>query len=139
MENMENQPGTILLEVPLDSDLPLRLEKISEQTGLSFFNLLQKWVLQEEALIGIVLCGKDPARQRIEAHPSVSKRAEVPLPEPSDPNYRKILIRRALKLKKRGMTLKNMAEKFNNEKVPTVSGTGKWYSSSISNLLNSGK
>jgi hypothetical protein len=40
-------------------------------------------------------------------------------------------------LKKEGMTLVKIAEIFNEENVQTVSGKGKWYSSSITNLLNS--
>ena len=138
-KNMKDQSKAILLEVPIDSDFPLRLEKISEQTGLSSLNLLQKWILQEESLIGVIQRSKEPTPQRAETHPSVSKSAEAVLPDPSDPKYRKMLIKRAMKLKKGGMTLKKMAETFNDEKVPTVSGTGKWYASSINNLLSSKK
>ena len=38
-----------------------------------------------------------------------------------------------------GITLKKIAETFNDEKVSTVSGTGKWYASSINNLMKSKK
>jgi hypothetical protein len=46
------------------------------------------------------------------------------------------LKRNAKKLKKEGMSQQKIAETFNEEKVATVSGTGKWYSSSINTLLN---
>jgi hypothetical protein len=151
-KNLKDQPKTALLEIPSSSDLPLRLEKISEQTGLSPLNLLQKWILQEESLIGVIQRSKDPAPEqagakapphkgqvRSKANPSVSKSAKVVPSVPGNPNYRKTLVNRAKKLKKEGMTLKKIAETFNDEKVQTMSGTGKWYASSINNLLNSKK
>ena len=45
-KNAKAQSRTINLETPLDSDLSLRLENISKQTGLSHFDLIQKWILQ---------------------------------------------------------------------------------------------
>jgi hypothetical protein len=56
---------------------------------------------------------------------------------PATPDYRKILVERAKELKKEGKTLVKIAEIFNEENLQTVSGKGKWYSSSIVNLLNS--
>jgi len=134
-KNTKDQSKAILLEVSPDSDLPLRLEKISEQTGLSSFSLLQKWILQEESLIGVIQRSKDLTPKRAEAQPSVSKSAKAVQPSSGNLEYRKKLIKRAMLLKKGGMTLKEIAETFNDGKVPTVSGTGKWYASSINNLL----
>ena len=135
-KKMKDQPKTILMEVPPGSDLLNRLEKISEQTGVSFLNLLQKWILQEESLIGVIQRSKEPVPKRAEAHPTVSKNATTDQPGLGKPEYRKMLVKKAMKLKKEGVTLKKIAETFNDEKIPTVSGTGKWYSSSINNLLN---
>ena len=135
-KNMKDQPKAILLEVPSDSDLPVRLEKISEQTGLAFLSLLQKWILQEEFFIGVVQRNKEPAPKRAAARPGVSKRAKTAQSGPGNPEYRKELIKKAMKLKKDGMTLKKIAATFNEKKVSTVSGVGKWYASSINNLLN---
>jgi hypothetical protein len=145
-KNAENQAGTILLEVPTDSDLPVRIEKILEQTGLSSLSLFQKWVLQEESLIGVLQTTKERLSERDGVRP-VAPRPEAPAaqeedtgadtPAPNGLDYRKNLVKRATKLKKEGITLKKIAEIFNEEKVPTVSGTGKWYASSITNLLNS--
>ena len=133
-KNIKAQPKTTLLELPSGSDLPLRLNKISEQTGVSSFNLLQKWILQEEFLIGVIQRSKASAPKRAEARPGVSKSAKGPGTED-----RKKLVKRAKQLLKEGKTLKEIAGTFNEEKIPPVSGAGKWYSNSINNLLNSKK
>jgi hypothetical protein len=141
----EDAPRIILLEVPADSDLPLKITKISDQTGLSPLDLFQKWVLQEESLIGLIQRSKTQATEQAETRPVIApqevadltkqeKTAEI---NSDGSNYRKTLVKRAKKLKKEGMTLVKIAEIFNEDNVPTVSGTGKWYSSSISNLLSS--
>ena len=145
-----NNPEKIIpiLEVHSGSDLPVRLEKISAQTGLSPHNLLQKWMLQEETLIGIMQSNKEAKPAQAETQPDVDpqkntddqrKSTEGIPSDPGSPNYRKMLIKRIQKLKKEGMTLKKIAETFNEEKVLTVSGAGKWYSSSIANLMQSKK
>ena len=134
--NTKKQPEIALLKMLGDTDLPLRIEKISEQTGLSSINLLQKWILQEESLIEVIRRSKEHTSKRA-THASVSKSAEFVPPDPGSPDYRKMLAKRAKNLKKEGMTLKKIAETFNDEKMPTVSGSGKWYPSSITNLLNS--
>ncbi|MDR2175566.1 MAG: hypothetical protein LBO82_06480 [Synergistaceae bacterium] len=133
------------LEEPENSDLPERLQKISEQTGLSSLSLLQKWILQEESLIGLMQRSKTQTAKQSEilhdASPQQSsdvqereKNTEV---SPDSPNYRKMLIGKAEKLKNAGATLVKIAAIFNEEKLPTVSGKGKWYSSSLTVLLNS--
>ena len=81
---------------------------------------------QEEARPGVD-SQKAPAAHK--------KRTETIPSDLGNPNYRKTLIKRAQKLKKEGMTLKKIAETFNEEKVATMSGTGNWYPSSIANLL----
>ena len=144
-ENVKNRPDKTLLEVPIDSDLPLRLDKISEQTGLSPLNLFQKWILQEEFLLGFMKYNKEQAAKQTKVRPitdwqeilNVLEQEEAGEIDISSPNYRKRLAKMAKKLKKEGMTLKNIAEFFNDERVQTVSGSGQWYSSSIANLLKS--
>ena len=92
----------------------------------------------EESLIGVIQQSKAPTPipQQAEAQQSVPQGAEAVQPRSGNTEYRKKLIKRAMKLKKEGMSDKKMADTFNDEKVPTVSGAGKWYSSSINNLLN---
>jgi hypothetical protein len=144
----KNQTGTISpLEIPVKSELSVRLQKISEQTGLSSHDLLQKWILQEESLIGLVQRGRNPAVKQPKAQtlPDTSpqevsgarkqkKAAEV---NPGSPKYRQMLLKRAAKLKKEGMTLVGIAKIFNDENLQTVSGKGKWYPGSLVRLLNS--
>jgi len=130
---------------PLISDeLLFRIMTIAGQTGVSPPDIILKWVLQEEALIGFMKNNKEPMKEHAETRPSIDpqkntavrkKRAETIPSDSGGPNYRKTLIKRAQKLKKDGMTLKKIAETFNEEKVLTVSETGKWYASSVSNLL----
>jgi hypothetical protein len=144
-KNAKSQVKTIILEIPATSDLPLRIEKISEQTGLGALNLIQKWILQEESLIGLIQRGKDHAAEQTKTRPDTPPQQDSDVqqqesPAEIDPNssdYRKVLIKRVNKLQKGGTTLVKIAEIFNEEHVPTVSGRGKWYSSSIINLLNS--
>ena len=135
-----------LLEVQSSSDLTVRLEKISKQTGLSSTSLLQKWILQEETLIGVMQRNKKPMKEQAETRLDVAqqktpaarkKRAKAIPSDSGKPNYRKELVKKATMLKKEGMTLQKIAQTFNEEKVATVSGTGKWYASSISLLLKS--
>ena len=145
---VKQKPEKIIIHnVPIGSDLQSRLEKISKQTGLSHANLIQKWILQEEFLIGLARYGKEREtaqakknrkadRQQIS---DFSEQEETVVIDHGNPNYRKMLAKKAKKLKKEGMTLKKISETFNEEKVATVSGTGKWYTSSISWLLNSVK
>ena len=126
---------------PLISDeLAFRIMNIAGQTGISPPDVILKWVLQEEAWIGLMQSGKAQTATppKTAADNSVRKKKganDVPLDHKS-PGYKKELVKRVKKLKKEGMTLKKIAETFNDEKVPTVSGTGKWYSSSVSGLLS---
>jgi hypothetical protein len=135
IKNIGNTPSTVLLEAPADSDLPLRIAKISEETGLDLLDLFRKWVLQEESLIGLMQPRKVPTPAPLEILPS--EREEPAKIDANSPNYRKGIVKRIKKLKKEGMTIVKIAEIFNEENLPTVSGKGKWYSSSISWLLNS--
>jgi hypothetical protein len=144
-KNGEAEPQNIFLEALADNDLSLRIEKISEQTGLSPLNLFQKWVLQEESLIGLVQRSKAQTTEQVETRSQTSQQQvsdvqeqeEAPKIDTESPDYRKVLIKRAKKLKKEGATLVKIAEIFNEENLPTVTGRGKWYSSSITNLLKS--
>ena len=137
-----------LLEVQSGSDLSVRLEKISGQTGLSPMSLLQKWILQEETLIGLMQRNKGPMAEQAETSPdndpkrNLDSKKKMSKAIPSgygSSNNREKLVKMASKLKKSGMALKKIAETFNEEKIPTISGVGKWYPGSINNLLKSKK
>jgi hypothetical protein len=144
-KNIDDAPKSILEEVLADSDLPLKIAKISEQTGLSPLDLFRKWVLQEESLIGLMQRNKAQTTEQAETRsstppretPTVREQKEAPKIDPESPDYRAVLVKRIKKLKKEGMTIVKIAETFNEENLPTMSGKGKWYSSSITWLLNS--
>ena len=148
IKNTKDRPEESFWKPVFNKDMLFRIKDIVEQTGLSPSDLFLKWILQEEALIGLTLRNKGETAEQAKTRPRVisqkipvaqEKSAEaVPL-KPSNPNYRKTLAKRIKQLKKEGMTLKKIAEIFNDETIPTVSGTGKWYSSSIANLMNSRK
>jgi len=134
-----------ILEIPLSSDLPGRLQRISVQTGLSSHDLLQKWILQEESLIGLMRHRGEQTTEQAETRsdadreqvPDVQEQKEPEKINPHDkPNYRKMLVKRAKKLQKEGMTLNRIAKTFNDENLPTVSGTGKWHATSLIRFLN---
>jgi hypothetical protein len=140
-KNVELQAETITFQVPTGSDLTSRIEKISVQTGLDTSALFQKWVLQEESLIGLMQRSKGhiAEQDKTNSPQDVSdiqkeKTAEI---NPDSPDYRKMLVKRIENLKKEGMTFVKIAHLFNEENLQTVSGKGKWYSSSIINLLKS--
>jgi hypothetical protein len=141
---MKQKKTEFIPEIPVNSDLFPRLQNISEQTGLSFYDILQKWVLQEESLIGLLQRGKENSPLQTEARQEPSrKRASGARRQKKNSNsdspynaeYRKTLVERAAKLKQDGMTLKKIAEIFNEEKVSTARGKGIWYPSSIIRLL----
>jgi hypothetical protein len=144
-KNLKYQIKTIVFQVPIGSDLPFRIENISEQTGLDTLDLFQKWVLQEESLIGLMRRREDQTTEQAETRskaprkqvPDVQEQQEPAKINPHDnPKYRKTLVRRAKKLQKGGMTFKKIAETFNDEHLPTVSGTGTWHTSSLIRFLN---
>jgi hypothetical protein len=137
--------------IQLDNEQSNRMEKISNQTGLSQDDLLQKWILQEESLIGLMQKSNAPTPKEAKekaAKPSVSTRkastakekSAKAIPNAADSSaYRKTVIKKVERLKKIGMTLKEIANTFNEQKVVTMSGSGKWYASSVKNILNSKK
>ena len=147
-KNIKDRPEKDFWKPLISDELLFRIMSAAGQTGIFPPDLILKWVLQEETLIGIMQRNKEPMVRQDETRSGVDpqkapaahkKRAETIPSDLGNPNYRKTLIKRAQKLKKEGMTLKKIAETFNEEKVATISDTGKWYSSSIANLLKSDK
>jgi hypothetical protein len=134
-----------ILEIPADSDLPLRIKTIAEQTGLSPLNLFQKWVLQEEAMIGLMrhveameAMNADAEQQQISGAQKRKEPQKATETSPADnKNDHKALLKRAQKLQKSGMTLRKIADIFNEENLPTLSGKGKWHASALVRFLKS--
>ncbi|MDR1378941.1 MAG: hypothetical protein LBJ36_07800 [Synergistaceae bacterium] len=136
----------INIDVPVDSDLPIRLKSVSEQTKLSYCELLEKWLFTEERE------NQANEKHREEEFLKWTQQFEARLadiqsqlfalwkkPEeeggPSEQDYRRVLLQRIRNLRNEGMSFVKISEMFNKEGVPTVSGTGKWYPSSISQFL----
>jgi hypothetical protein len=134
---------TISVEVPSGSDLPERMKDVSEYTGLSYVGLLQKWLAREEDLIAILQRREEGFLKRVEAQMNDSKtKNSAPTEEyaleqeENGGNYRQKVIQRITDLREQGMTFSGIARLFNEEGFSTVSGSGKWHSASISQLLN---
>ena len=123
----------------LSADLLNRIRNIAEQTGISTSDLFLKWVLQEESWIGLNKTGK--GHQVNQQSKTVGKPAQKTKTGKNlaSPGNKKEMVRKATILVKNGMTHAKIAQTFNEQNVPTVSGTGKWYASSITNLLKAKK
>jgi hypothetical protein len=140
----KNRPEESFWKPIINDDLMNRIRIIAEQTRIPPSKLFLKWVLQEETFIGLIQGGKGQTIKQPKTAADIPVQKSVPAQRESKKDarnqvYRKELVKKAEKLKKKGMTHKKIAETFNDEKVPTVSGTGKWYSSSINILLNAKK
>ncbi|MDR1515538.1 MAG: recombinase family protein [Synergistaceae bacterium] len=131
-------------EIPINSDFPSRLQNILEQTGLSSYDILQKWILQEESLIGFFKRSKEDFSRQAEARQGTPRKQASSVGRQkktlnTGPRYsssdRETLVAKAARFKEDGMTLKKIAETFNEEQMPTARGKGKWYPSSIVRLL----
>jgi hypothetical protein len=151
----KNREGVGLeIIIPLDSDLPARLQKVSEATGLSDRELLEKWLTQEEGNLHALqhyvesqLRLKNDSSaplsgmpRRVQEPPQEQPRSQGESEESitesdSEQGYRQALLQRIHDMREEGMTYSKIAAQFNEEGVVTVSGTGKWYPSSISQLL----
>lgn len=151
--------NAITIGVPLDSDLPKRLQRVSEQTGLLDHELLQKWLTQEESAIHVLQNHGEKIRltlkqdvadqltglmqqmrrtfEQVQSKKLAGAREPVgELPgEDESGERRQALVARVADLRNQGMTLTKIADQFNAEKVPTLSGSGKWHPSTITMLL----
>jgi len=142
-KNVKDQSEKSLRRPMISDELLFRIVQIAGQTNLSPPDLVLKWVLQEESLIGSIQSGIWQAIKQPKTAMDIPVQKEKGAKDVSlshkNQEYKKELVKKAEMLKKKGMTHKKIAEAFNDEKVPTVSGTGKWYASSINILLNSKK
>jgi hypothetical protein len=136
------------MKIPSGSDLPERMKRISDLTGLSDYELVQKWLIQEESALNASRYYVETIQSKLEqniteqlrsvlyefqktAKPKAMK--EMKAENPGD--YRQMLLKRIQDMKDEGMSFVKIADQFNREGVSTVSGTGKWYPSSVFQLL----
>ena len=138
-KNKKDKSEAEHFEPVFSADLLNRIRNIVEQTGISPPDLFLKWALQEESWIGLNKAGK--RRQVNQQSKAVGKPAQKTKTgkNVASPGNKKELVRKATMLVKNGMTHAKIAQTFNEQNVPTVSGTGKWYASSITNLLKAKK
>ena len=137
--------------VPLESDLPGRLRKVSEATGLADCELLEKWLTQEESNLHTLRyyaekqsrlkhdspdVPGDVLEQPLEIQKQQAQEESEESPgSDSGQDYRQTLSQKIQDMREEGMTYAKIAAQFNEEGVATISGTGKWYPSTISQLL----
>jgi hypothetical protein len=134
------------LQMPSDSNIPARIIKVIQYTNLSYRGLLEKWLHQEEASIEAAKRAEEEISKRVEERIELLQKQILRLEgkavrteEPSKAEYRKMLIRQVLALRKAGKTYKQVAELFNEEGTPTISGRGKWSPTSVMLLLDAKK
>ncbi|MDR1622409.1 MAG: hypothetical protein LBS00_08555 [Synergistaceae bacterium] len=137
----QSQKKMSRIEVP--SDLSDRIQHVSEHTKLPYGELLQKWLKQEENVIAVERYKEDILqwKQHVEAQLIALQRQIFTLQgTPSsagfnESEYRRSLLKKIKNLRDQGMTFVKISEQFNDEGIATVTGTGKWYPSSISQFL----
>jgi hypothetical protein len=128
------KPKQIVIEIPYESQAAKRLQSISEQTRLSDYELLLKW-LNDRDLSNWQKGIEEQLRQISEllgGEMMENKNSEVDSPSKS---YRQQLLKKIQDLREQGLTYSKIAARFNAENVATISGTGRWYPNTISQIL----
>ena len=138
----EREKAMASLQIPPDSTIPDRLIKVIQYTSLSHRGLLEKWLHQEEASIDAAKLAEEEISRRAEERVAALEKKVLRLEGktvraeyPEKAQDKKMLVSQALSLRKAGKTYKEIAELFNEEKAPTVSGRGKWSPSMVIHLL----
>jgi hypothetical protein len=132
-----------MLKIEVPNELPGKMQNISEHMKLSYSDLLRKWINQEEHVINAEHYEEDLLkwRQHVEAQLIALQRQVFQLQKTSaeeggnEQEYRRSLLKKIRTLRDQGMTFVKISEQFNNEGIATITGTGKWYPSSISQFL----
>jgi hypothetical protein len=148
--------NSLVIEFPANSNLPERLQSLVEKTGLDVCELLQKWVTQEENAFDTRWKGLTKYQKRTvealeeyirdlkqkdktsaaPATASVKKAApekSKPAKKTAEPKQSKKedVVKKIKALKAEGLAFKAIADRLNEEGIPTISGKGKWYGSSV--------
>ena len=123
-----------ILQVPPDTTLPDRLIKVIQYTSLSFRGLLEKWLHQEEASIEAAKLAKEEILRQVETRIDILEKKVLRLE-----GKRVRWDDRDKSFIKAGKTFKQIADLFNGENTPTLSGRGKWSTASVQRLFYSKK
>jgi hypothetical protein len=142
MTSEEREKMMSILQIPPDSSLPDRIIKVIQYTSLSYRGLLEKWLHQEEASIEAAKLAEEEILKRVETRIDILEKKVLRLEgkdmrweDPSRAQYKRMLVSQVLSFRKAGKTYKQIADLFNEEGTHTISGRGKWTTTSIMNLL----
>jgi hypothetical protein len=131
-----------ILQIPPDSNLPDRIIEVIQYTSLSYRGLLEKWLHQEEASIEAAKRAEEEISKRVEERVAILEKKVLRLEgkdmrweDPSRAQHKRMLVSQVLSFRKAGKTYKQIADLFNEEGMHTISGRGKWSTTSIQQLL----
>ena len=135
-----------ILKIPPGTAIPDRLTEVMRHTNLSYPGLLEKWLHEEEASIEAAQRTEEEISKRVEERVAILEKKVLRLENkdmrwqsPTRAQYKQMLVFEVLSFRKPGKTYKQIAELFNEEGTHTVSGRGKWTTTSIHQLLYSKK
>jgi hypothetical protein len=131
-----------ILQIPPGTTIPDRLMEVMQYANLPFRELLEKWLHQEEASIEAAQRIEEEISKRVEERVAILERKVLRLENkdmrwesPSRAQYKQMLVFQVLSFRKAGKTYQQIADLFNEEGTHTVSGRGKWTTTSIMKLL----
>jgi hypothetical protein len=131
-----------ILQVPPDTALPDRLIKVIQYTSLSFRGLLEKWLHQEEASIEAAKLAKEEILRQVETRIDILEKKVLRLEgkrvrwdDRDKTEFKRMLVSEILSFRKAGKTFKQIADLFNEERTPTLSGRGEWSTASVMRLF----
>jgi hypothetical protein len=131
-----------ILQVPQDTTIPDRLIKVIQYTSLSFRGLLEKWLHQEEASIEAAKLAKEEILRQVETRIDILEKKVLRLEgkrvrwdDRDKVEFKRMLVSEILSFRKAGKTFKQIADLFNGERTPTLSGKGKWSTASVMRLF----
>jgi len=132
------KPKQIMIEIPPESQAVKRLQSVSEQVQLTYYELLLKWLDDEEKAIQMQRDTKDLSGWQKNLETQLNKIAELlrgktPGDEisdsetcaPSEKDYRQQVIEKIQNLREQGLTYSKIAAQFNADGVVTMSDKGK--------------
>jgi hypothetical protein len=124
-ETRKHEATVPLADLKISAELCEQLKRTLEETGLTVDDLVEICLQQINLIV----------KRTKETTPSLPKPDETSKSDSDRLEYREVLVEKAEKLKNEGMSLVRIADIFNEEKLSTLSGNGKWYPSSIGMLL----
>jgi hypothetical protein len=135
-----------ILQVPPDTTLPDRLIKVIQYTSLSFRGLLEKWLHEEEASVEAAKLAKEEILRQVETRIDILEKKVLRLEgrrvrwdDRDKTEFKRMLVSEILSFRKAGKTYKQIADLFNEERTPTLSGRGKWSTALVQHLFYSKK